>query len=65
MPKTRTTSTLIRNAISAYNDAGFEIGAIDLMAGGVVRILRKDALRAQSTGDGENSCDALFSGELD
>lgn len=60
MPATRTTSALIRNAIEACQGAGFEVGAIEVAAGGIIRILPKSSLPVQSDPRGVNSCDELF-----
>jgi hypothetical protein len=65
MPSTRTTKSLIRNAIEACQSAGFDVGAIEVAAGGVVRILPKSSISAQPAPTGGNSCDALFKGESD
>lgn len=60
MPSTRTTSALIRNAIEACQGAGFEVGAIEVAAGGIIRILPKSSFPVQSDSKEVNSCDALF-----
>ncbi|TDK51158.1 hypothetical protein [Antarcticimicrobium luteum] len=58
--RTRTTCALIRNAIAACRDAGIEVGAIEVMPGGGVRILPPGAIPAHRGAGGGNSCDELF-----
>lgn len=61
--RTRTTASLIQNAIEAFQKAGMDVGAVEVEAGGVVRILPTGAIPAQRDAkgaSGENSCDSLF-----
>ena len=61
---TRTTSALIRSAITAAQESGFAIGAVEVRKGGFVRILARDAVTAlPSPEKGENTCDGLFGEE--
>lgn len=64
--RTRTTRNLIRNAVEACTQAGLTVGAVEVLPGGVVRILPPEAIPAhRAPKDGGNSCDALFQGESD
>ncbi len=61
--RTRTTASLIRNAIEAFQAAGMDVGAVEVEAGGVVRILPAGSIPAQCgsrAATGGNSCDQLF-----
>jgi hypothetical protein len=60
MASTRTTKALILNALEACQSAGFDVGVIEVAAGGVVRILPKASIPDQPPPQGGNSCDALF-----
>lgn len=62
MPR-RTTQALIANAISACQQAGLAIGAVEVAPGGVVRILAPEATRPLGSASEENSCDSLFDTE--
>lgn len=65
MPATRTTSALIRNAVEACRAAGMDVGAIEVLPGGVVRILPPEAIRAHRHAQGGNTCDDLFREQSD
>jgi hypothetical protein len=60
MATTRTTSTLIRNAIEACKAAGMDVGAVEVLPGGAVRILPPEAIPAHRSPREGNSCDNLF-----
>lgn len=60
MPRTRTTSALIRNAIEACKEAGIEVGAVEVLPGGAVRILPPSAIPSHGDAGRQNTCDQLF-----
>lgn len=62
--RTRTTASLIRNALEAFQAAGIDVGAVEVAPGGVVRILPAGAIPAHRDAKGANTCDSLF-GESD
>lgn len=60
MSRTRTTSALIRNAIEAAQAAGLDVGAVEVMPGGAVRILPPEAIQSHDAKNRGNTCDDIF-----
>ncbi len=65
MTASRTTERLIRCAIGAFKSTGLDVGAVEVLPGGGVRILAPSAVRPLPSPDGRNTCDALFGEESD
>jgi hypothetical protein len=65
MPPSRTTERLIKNAIDAWQACGLDVGAVEVLPGGGVRILAPSAVRPLPSPAGRNTCDALFGEESD
>lgn len=65
MPASRTTERLIKLAISAFQSTGLDVGAVEVLPGGGVRILAPSAVRPLPSPTGGNTCDALFGEEFD
>ena len=65
MAASRTTERLIRSAISAFQATGLDVGAVEVLPGGGVRILAPAAVRPLPSPAGRNTCDALFGEESD
>jgi hypothetical protein len=65
MPPSRTTERLIKNAIDAWQACGLDVGAVEVLPGGGVRILAPASVRPLPSSAGRNTCDALFGEESD
>jgi hypothetical protein len=60
MPSARTTETLIRNAVAAFQAAGLTVGAVEVLPKGGVRVIALEAVAPLTSDSGENLCDAVF-----
>ena len=65
MTTSRTTERLIKNAITAFQATGLDVGAVEVIPGGGVRILAPGAVRPLPSQSGRNTCDELFGEESD
>ena len=62
MAASRTTDTLIKSTVAAFEAAGLTVGAVEVLPGGRVRVLAIDAVGSLPSPKGENTCDDLFGG---